>query len=80
MGQVFTLPTPAIAGTGETIHELETLLEEARQGQITGIAYVALGRGSAFSIQASGRARLMPTYSVGAVHVLLDYLTKLAGH
>lgn len=65
--------------SADTIAELEQLLKEAREGQIQGIAYVALQKGSSFSINASGAAQTAPVYTLGAVDILHDYLVKLVG-
>ena len=61
----------------ETITELETLLAEAKTGQLTGLAYVALHRGADFSYNARGRARRTPTHTLGALGKLRQYLDGL---
>lgn len=63
--------------SAETISELETLLAEAKAGQITGLAYVALHRGAEFSVCARGRARFIPTHTLGALESLRQFVAKM---
>lgn len=66
-----------ITVSAETVSELETLLAEARSGKLTGLAYVAMHRGSDFSVNARGRARLIPTHTLGALESLRQFVSKL---
>lgn len=61
----------------ETVTELEALLEEAKSGTLTGLAYVALHSGADFSYNALGRARLAPSHTSGAVGKLRHFLDLL---
>jgi hypothetical protein len=61
----------------ETVTELETLLDEARSGKLTGLAYVALHRGADFSFNARGRARFVPSHTLGILGRLEKLLDSL---
>lgn len=61
----------------ETVRELEELLEQAKQGNLTGVAYIATHAGANFSLNATGRARYVPAYSLGALKALESLLFTL---
>lgn len=63
--------------SAETISELEELLAEAKRGDLSGIAYVALRPGTHFTINATGSAAKVPAYSLGALHALQAFLFSL---
>ena len=63
----------------DTIQELERLLADAKRGRVTGLAYVALlQHKGAFTVSTAGRAKDSPVYTLGAVHLLSNYLVDLA--
>ena len=61
----------------ETIKELEELLAEAKRGNLSGLAYIALRPGTHFTINATGSASAVPAYSLGALHALEAMLFSL---
>lgn len=63
--------------SAETVSELETLLAEAKAGQLTGLAYVAMHRGADFSVNVRGRARFIPTHTLGALESLRRLVSDL---
>lgn len=66
-----------IRASEETIKELEALLDEAKAGTLTGIAYVAVHQGSDYSLNARGAARLCPVYTLGMLRSLEHLITSL---
>lgn len=61
----------------ETVQELEWLLKEARAGALTGIAYTSLHYGGKVTVNAVGRARLIPMFTMGAVDTLKTFVSNL---
>lgn len=61
----------------ETVRELEQLLEEAKAGSLTGIAYVALHNGAGMSENVLGRCKTFPILCVGMLHHLIKYVDSL---
>jgi hypothetical protein len=60
----------------DTVECLETLLEQAKRGQVIGLAYAALLRKRAYVVNASGEAHRNPTFSRGCVQALCDELGR----
>lgn len=56
-----------------TVEKLTDLLDQARRGDIVGIAYVALGRGTDYTGDVVGRARSHPIFMLGTARAL-DHL------
>ena len=61
----------------DTIGCLEELLEDARQGDLVGVAFAALYHDRNYVVDATGEARTEPTYSRGMICRLDDALGKL---
>ncbi|MDT3669516.1 MAG: hypothetical protein ROZ37_04175 [Aromatoleum sp.] len=61
----------------ETIALLEDLLEDARCGEVTGLAFVAMRKSNAYVADATGAAFINPTFARGMVASLDDYLRDL---
>lgn len=61
----------------ETVQELEWLLKAARDGKLDGVAYAAIHKGGAVSCNVSGRARLIPLFTLGAVETLKGLVNSL---
>lgn len=61
----------------ETIEALSKLLAEARAGQVTGLAFVTIRRGGAYSGDVAGRLRAMPIYTLGLLHALEKTISQL---
>lgn len=60
----------------DTIECLESLLRQARRGQVIGLAYAAMLRKRAYVVNAAGEAYRNPTFSRGCVQALDDELGK----
>lgn len=61
----------------ETIEALEQLLEQARAGQILGVAFVAMRKRREFVGDATGEAYRNPTFARGMLAALDDHLRDL---
>lgn len=77
MGEILTLVRETVSS--ETIYALEYLLQEAREGHVIGIAYVALQPGRRIQVNALGEAAKEATYTRGAIRDLDDQLAILSG-
>jgi hypothetical protein len=53
----------------ETVEALELLLEDAKQGRVNGLAFVAFEKGQKFSIGYTGTAHKNPTRALGPVFI-----------
>lgn len=62
---------------GPTVARLSELLEQAKRGEVVGIAYVTLGRGTEYSGDVVGRAANHPVFMLGAARAL-DHLVASA--
>jgi hypothetical protein len=60
----------------DTIACLETLLAQARRGQVIGLAYVAMLRKRAYIVNTAGEGYRNPTFSRGCVQALNDELGR----
>ena len=61
----------------DTVAALRILLSLAERGEIVGVAYVALHKGSCYSGDVTGSARDRPIYALGLAHVLEESVAKL---
>jgi hypothetical protein len=61
----------------DTIECLSELLEQAKKGDLVGIAFGAIMRHSNYSVHATGAARLNPTFTRGIVRALDDKLSDI---
>lgn len=73
---VHLLPRLA-AVSNETIQELEFLLREARAGNISGFAYLALHDGPKFSENIVGRCQAIPVLTLGMLRLLQKHVEEL---
>lgn len=64
----------------DTIEALESLLEAARAGQITGIACAAYLKGRRYTTATTGACDSQPTYALGMIAVLADELRHMVHH
>lgn len=75
MGEVIHLARSPVSR--RTVDELAALLHEARSGEVVGLAYVALHRGQVFTADYVGHAKVVPVYTLGAIHFLSDHIVGL---
>lgn len=61
--------------SNDTVQALETLLSNARRGEIIGIAFVAMLKGRTYIVNTAGEAHRNPTFSRGMVAALDDRLS-----
>jgi len=76
--QLVLFPRPSEVSQA-VVEELEDLLKEAREGNVQGIAYIALHRGVAMSDNVLGRLRLSPVLALGMLRVLQKSIEELLG-
>ncbi len=72
--QVFTVPVKV---RPDVVHSLEQLLQGAKAGDITGLAFAATLRGGRYVTDAAGECYDRPTYARGAIATLSDELSEL---
>lgn len=58
----------------DTVECLEVLLDQARRGQVIGLAYAAMLRKRAYITNTAGEAHRNPTFSRGMIATLDDQL------
>lgn len=63
--------------SSETVQALENLLQEAKKGHLTGIAYVALHTGAGMSQDVLGRCRGIPILTLGMLQMIQKYVQTL---
>ena len=61
----------------DTVQCLEQLLEQARGGQITGLAYAATVKPKRYIVNTAGEAHQNPTLARGMVRALDDELGRM---
>ena len=61
----------------DTVEALEQMLEQARRGEIIGIAFAAMLRRRQFFVNSAGEAYRNPTWSRGMIATLDDELREL---
>lgn len=69
------MPDPA--GSNEVVHTLEALLEGARKGEVTGIAFVCTFKRLRYTTDVAGTCRTNPTFARGMVAFLSDQIAAL---
>jgi hypothetical protein len=77
MGSVIKLAAPAVSQ--ETKTKIVALLREIEQGNVVGVAFVALQPGHEFYADAAGTAKDHPAVARGALQSLNDILGTLVG-
>lgn len=60
----------------DCIDELRNLLARAERGDLTGIAYVEMNNGRSYRVRAAGLAYENPTFCLGMVEVLKNYVLE----
>lgn len=75
MKRVFHLVQDGLSS--DTVKALELMLEEARTGDLIGIAYVAMYRRREYTASATGEARRNPTFTRGMLAALDDVLGEM---
>lgn len=58
----------------DTVEALQTLLDDARRGQIIGVAFCAMYKRREFIVNTAGEAHRNPTFTRGMVACLNDTL------
>jgi hypothetical protein len=61
----------------DTVECLTTLLDQAKKGDLVGLAFGAIMRHSNYSVHATGAARLNPTFTRGIIAALDDRLGEI---
>jgi hypothetical protein len=64
----------------DVVEALETLLEGARRGDVTGIAFACTLRKQRYITNVAGHCHRNPTFARGMVAFLSDQLARLAHH
>lgn len=54
----------------ETVAALDELLDQARRGEVIGIAYAVMCKGRDYFVDTAGEAHRSPTFALGMVQVL----------
>lgn len=70
----FTLAPEPISH--DSVEALKALLHDAKQGDLIGIAFTAMYKKRSYVVNAAGEAHRNPTFSLGMVEVLNDYLLQ----
>jgi hypothetical protein len=66
--------------SNDTVEALETLLEQARNGEVIGVAFVAMLKRRGYIADAAGEAYRNPTFARGMIRALDDKLAhRVAG-
>lgn len=60
--------------SNDTVEALRTLYEQAKKGEVIGIAYAAMLRRRGYIVNTAGEAHRSPTYSRGMLRALDDKL------
>lgn len=64
----------------DVVEALETLLDAARRGEITGIAFACTLRKMRYITNVAGHCYTNPTFARGMVAFLSDQLARLVNH
>lgn len=60
--------------SADTVRALETLLRDAREGKIIGVAFAAMLKSRRYIVNTAGEARRNPTFTRGMLAALNDLL------
>lgn len=63
----------------DTMEALGELCRQAKDGELIGMAYVALYRGRVYTVDAAGEAFRNPTFTRGILRALDDMLGQMVG-
>lgn len=72
MKRPFTLVTKTISH--DTVEALGTLFEQAKQGDLIGVAFAAMYKEGGYMVDAAGEAHRSPTFARGMIRALDDEL------
>ena len=61
----------------DTVECLNLLLDRAKKGEVTGIAYAAVLKKRRYIVNTAGAARQYPTFARGMIHSLDDALGEM---
>lgn len=64
----------------QVLETLYHLVEEAKAGRITGLAYITLEHGDRYTADVVGRARRSPLLTLGITKALEDAVAEIIGH
>lgn len=67
------------APDSQVVEALSLLLQEAKAGRITGLAYVTMESGHNFSADVVGRCRRSPLLALGITKALEEAVAELVG-
>lgn len=67
------------AASEDVVQALEALLEQARRGELIGIAYAAMYKRRRYAVDTAGECRHSPTFTRGMVRALDDRLSASVG-
>lgn len=62
--------------SADTVECLQTLLDRAKTGEVTGIAYAVVLKRRRYIVNTAGTARKYPTFTRGMIHALDDELSE----
>lgn len=62
--------------SNDTIECLEAMLDQARRGQIIGVAFVAMLKRRSYIVNTTGEAQRNPTFTLGMLYALQDKLVQ----
>lgn len=68
---------PDPAGANEVVSTLEALLDGARKGEVTGIAFACTFKRLRYTTDVAGTCRTNPTFTRGMVSFLSDQIADL---
>lgn len=75
MGILLRLVDPKVSI--EAVEAVEHLLEQIRRGDVIGVAWVAMHRNNAYSVDIAGETRKAPTFTRGMLAALDDQLADI---
>lgn len=70
----FTLAPESVSH--DSVEALKALLDDAKKGELIGITFAAMYKKRSYMVNAAGEAHRNPTFSLGMVKVLSDYLMQ----
>jgi hypothetical protein len=77
VGDILKLVEPTVSP--ETVAVLTDLLQQAKAGQVVGVAFVAVHNLQDYTVDVAGVVRIRPTLIRGMVRALDDELGRLIG-
>lgn len=75
MDRPFTLAPDSISH--DTIEALKVLLEDAKKGEVIGLAFAVMYKGRDYIVNTAGEAHRSPTFTRGMVQALDDHLMHM---